>query len=243
MEARDPATGRALDTIPAPTWDYQPPLLVARRPTEDGVSRKTADVPFSPEAHWAFSPLGYMVGGLATRYAIDQYHLDGTVLRIERTAEPVPVRPAEAADMEARVRWGMRRHQSDWSWDGPAIPATKPPFRGIFVGKRGRMWVLLHQPAERIPDAEIVPPSDDRPNPPPIRWREPIAFDVFEPDGTYLGMVRAPDGFATRPAPVFDDDRVWAVVRGRFDVPRLIRFRIRTAGRTCQAQQETGGTP
>ncbi|NIU73614.1 MAG: hypothetical protein GWN71_08535, partial [Gammaproteobacteria bacterium] len=130
------------------------------------------------------------------------------------------------------TRWNMRQTQPDWTWNGPAIPDEKPPFRRIYVGRDGRVWVLVHQPGERIPEEEVDAPRDDgSPNPrPPDRWREPPAFDVFEPDGTYLGRVLAPDGFSTDPTPVFDGDRVWAVVRDELDVQYVTRFRVARAG-------------
>ena len=62
--------------------------------------------------------------------------------------EPVPVAAAERADEEARARWNMRQTQPDWTWNGPTIPDRKPPFRGLYVGKDGRIWVMVHQPGE-----------------------------------------------------------------------------------------------
>jgi hypothetical protein len=58
------------------------------------------------------------------------------------------------------------------------------------------------------------------------RWIEPPAFDVFEADGRYLGMVRAPDGLLMRPPPVARGDTVWAVVRDEMGVQYIVRFTI-----------------
>lgn len=225
----DPETGEAVDTVPAPTWEYEEARLMAQHQSPDGgTSTSIGGVPFSPSSTWAFSPLGHMVGGLSTRYAIDQYHRDGRTLRIERGHEPVPVASGERSNREEVTRWGMRRTQPDWKWNGPSIPGEKPPFRSILVGRDGRIWVLLSQPAERIPDDEITEPDPGDPNAQPVtRWREPVAFDVFESDGTYLGLVRAPGGFSLDPTPVFDGDRVWAVVRDALDVQYVTRFRVR----------------
>ncbi len=230
MVAYHGTTGKPLDTVPAPVWDFEPPRLVAQRRSQNGTSTSVNSVPFSPAPSWAFSPLGHMVGGLSARYAIDQYLPDGRVLRIERAHEPVPVAAGEKADREEQTRWNMRQHQPDWRWNGPPIPGVKPPFQRIHLGLDGRIWVQLHQPAERIPDEEIDQPRDPDARP-PTRWREPVAFDVFEPDGTYLGLVRAPQGFtATFPTPVFHGDRVWAVVRDELEVPYVVRFRVAGAG-------------
>ena len=46
-----------------------------------------------------------------------------------------------------------------------------------------------------------------------MTWEEPLRYDVFEPDGVYLGAVVPPDEFSPYPNPVFDGDHVWAVTR------------------------------
>ncbi|MDX1674923.1 MAG: hypothetical protein R3314_09025 [Longimicrobiales bacterium] len=230
LVAIDPETGQPVDTIPAPTWDYEELELVAQRVSENGTSTSVDNVPFSPSGHWAFSPLGYMVSGLSTRYAIELYRPDGPVLRIEKDHEPVPVTRGEKANREDITRWHMRRTQPDWTWNGPGIPDVKPPFRDVLVGRDGRIWVLLHTPAEAIPDDQLAG-GDEGPNPRPAqRWREAVVFDVFEPDGTYLGPVHGPQGMVRYPTPIFDGDRVWAVVRDELDVEYVVRFRIGRGG-------------
>lgn len=225
--AIDAETGEPVDTTAAPTWDYDEPRLIAQRVSDDGTSTSVNGVPFGPEEVWTFSPLGYMVGGLSVRYAIGLYRPDAPVLRIERVHEPVRVQSSEKANREEITRWNMRRTQPDWTWNGPAIPDEKPPFRGLFVGRDGRIWVLLHQPGERIPDAQVAELDPDDPSPRPAnRWREPTVFDVFEPDGTYLGQVHGPTEMVFYPNPVFDGDRVWAVVRDELDVEYVSRFRV-----------------
>jgi hypothetical protein len=225
LVAYDPTTGEPTDTIPSPTWDFEAPRLVAEQRSDGGSAVSVNSVPFSASPTWTFSPLGYMVGGLSTRYAVEQYRPDGTVLRIERSYDPVPVDRDEKANREAQVRHSMRQTQPDWRWNGPPIPDVKPPFQSLHTGVDGRIWVRLHQPGEPIPPDEIDEPRGPDPRP-ANRWREPIAFDVFEPDGTYLGVVHTPRGFSINPAPVFHGDHVWAVERDDLDVPYVVRYRI-----------------
>ena len=73
-------------------------------------------------------------------------------------------------------------------------------FRRLHSGRDGRIWVEL-SPALR---------SDDDPS-----LGERIRYDVFEPDGAYLGAVDAPVEFKASVNPVFDGDHVWAVTRER----------------------------
>jgi len=78
------------------------------------------------------------------------------------------------------------------------------------------------------PGVEGADPDYDPKDPDaiPDRWTEPMAFDVFEEDGTYLGQVDAPEGFSPYPTPVFDGDQVWAVVRDELGVQRVVRFHV-----------------
>jgi hypothetical protein len=70
--ARFTPTGEHSDTVRAPTWDFEPATVVARR---EGSSSSNS-VPFTPSATWTFSPLGYTVGGVSTDYRIDHYRTD-----------------------------------------------------------------------------------------------------------------------------------------------------------------------
>jgi hypothetical protein len=215
--------GQVGDTVAAPVYDYDPPSLVAR----DEGSTSVNTVPFSPNDSWTFSPLGYMVGGLSTRYAVDLFVTPDRVLRIERENwEPVTVLAPEKEESEAISTANARYTQPNWRWNGPPIPDTKPPYAGLYVGQSGRIWVKLHQPAYQI-EVDVDPSERDEPGAMPERtWFEPVAFDVFEPDGRYLGMVRAPRGFATYPAPVIRGDTIWAVQEDELEVPYVVRFHI-----------------
>lgn len=206
------------DSIAAPRWTWDRAIIKAQREGSTSVS----DVPFSPEAHWAFSPLGYMVGGLATRYRIDVFRPEG-VLRIERNAPPVPVRSGEAADLRRVATEQMRSEYPGWSWNGPDIPATKPPFRELYAGDDGRIWVLLSQPGIEDPTVEAEA-DGSRPSLP--AWTEPVTFDVFEPDGRYLGEVRAPTGMLASPHPVFRGDTVWATAEDADGVRYVKRYEV-----------------
>ena len=60
----------------------------------------------------------------------------------------------------------------------------------------------------------------------PIRFEEPIAYDVFDTQGRFLGYVRTPDTFSSEPELLARGDTVWAVVRDELDVPSIVRFRM-----------------
>lgn len=60
----------------------------------------------------------------------------------------------------------------------------------------------------------------------PVLWNECLRYDVFEPDGTYLGIVLPPEDFNPVTRPVFDGDHVWAVTTDELGVGRVVRYRI-----------------
>jgi len=214
--------GEPLDTIRAPIWDFTPARLTASR---EG-SSSSSSVPFTPQVSWAFSPLGYMVGGLSSDYRIDLFRTGEPVLRLEREWTPVPVNAEEADERRQRQIERFQRQYGSWRWNGPPIPDTKPPFRGMFVSWEGNVWVQLSQPGRPIMTEEEARQEEQRTGRRPFRYRESEAFDVFAPDGRYFGHVSVPESFRTDPSPIVRGDHVWAVTRDELDVATVVRFRI-----------------
>ena len=197
--------GTQIDTLPVPSDTYEPPVLEAR---QGGISA-SHPVPFSPELLWTVHPSGRFLTGFSSGYRIDLARDDG-VLRVERAADPVPVHDEERAYERARVVEYMRGMVPDWTWNGPPIPEYKPFFHELLAGRDGRIWVRLATEAHPVENEDHDP---EDPSSMPVDWREPLRYDVFEPDGTYLGVVAPPDGFTHWAEPVFDGDYVWAVTR------------------------------
>lgn len=224
--------GTPLDTLSLPDYGFEGPTIVAQRRSNGGTSTSMNTVPFAPSFQWTFSPLGYFVAGVSNRYAVDLHRTDGLMLRIAREAPPVSVSGEEKADAEANATANMRRTDPTWRWNGPPIPDVKPAFQSLLTGLDGRIWVQVPGPGEEIPlTAEEEGAARDPNQVPPRRFREPVIFDVFEPDGGYLGQVFAPEGFSLSPRPVFRGDRVWAVFRDALDVNYLVRYRLAPVGR------------
>ncbi len=210
--------GTTGDSMMVPEWDVEENAVTY---SAESMSI-TYGIPFGPSEQWAFSPLGYYVGGVSTEYSIDLFRSDGPVIRIQRVIDPVPVNGAEKDAVRLGIIKQFQRYSADWKWNGPPIPDTKPPFRDISVGRDGRIWVQLYQPG--FLDEEADPDDPDSVD----QWAEPVVWDVFEPDGTYLGQVHAPVGVSTSPEPVFGSRHVWAVTTDSLDVQYVTRFRIVT---------------
>ena len=166
------AQGQYVDSIPSPK--------IAGEPTDAGGA-------FSPDKHWAFSPLGYMVVGVNSAYRFELRHANGAVVRIERETPTVQVLPQERAEYAVRDTW-YRKQPWYMSSDVRPLPTTKPPYSGFLIGRDGRVWVRRHVLAEKLDEARDAT-SDSPPTP---AWIEPHVYDVFEPDGTFLGEVHVP---------------------------------------------------
>lgn len=220
--ARYGPQGAVLDTTPAPTWDYEAARVVASQEGNTSVN----NVPFTAHGAWSFSPLGYMVGGLSTDYRIDLYRPGEPVLRIERDWTPVPVKPAEAEERVRRQTVQFQRDFGSWRWNGPPIPDTKPPFRNVIVSDDGNLWVQTSQEGRAMMTEAEAREEEARTRMPPLRFEEPPAFDVFAPDGSFLGPVRVPESFSVSPEPIVRGDTVWAVTRDALDVASIVRFRV-----------------
>lgn len=203
--ARLDAHGAVVDTLPAPRW------------AEALVNTAIYD----PTTLWTWHPFGYFVAAFGARYAVELRHTDGPVLRIERAGQPVLQVPAdERAELDSTFSALRQRSPGPPQPAQPSIPTTKPAIRDIATGQDGRIWVRPYMPS--IPRAEAA----DTTSPAPRRgrrWTEPIAWDVFEPDGIFLGRVPLPPRatlYAMR------GDRLWGTVRDDDDVPYLVRWRI-----------------
>jgi hypothetical protein len=214
--------GAAVDTIYRPFQEYETPHLSAERVSGSNRSMSVNDVPFWPQAVSTLNRNGEFVGGIADRYTVANWRKDGTILRIERAAAPIPVDPGEAHTAKERITRNMRRLEDNWRWDGPEPPATKPPFKAVRVGDDDRFWIQISQPAVRQPpDEDAEPDSEGRP--PLDSWVEPAVYEVFEPTGDYVATVRFPKRF--RPM-VLRGEFAWGVLRDEYDVEYVARLRV-----------------
>ena len=220
--------GELLDSLAPPGVGFEPPSLEIRFPFPvRGRSTAPVAIPFTARHYWTTLPSGHFVTGISSVYRIHLHRGDG-VLRIERTREPVPISEAESWYHRERLTRSLRRTQPDWNWNGPPIPESKRPFRAVVAGRDGRIWVQLWTEARPVPNLDHDPQD---PRSEPVSWESPVHYDVFEPDGSYLGVVTTPEGFLASPAePIFDGDVVWAVTRDDLDVQRVVRYRIELGG-------------
>jgi hypothetical protein len=217
------AEGEVTDTIAtAGRLGWERADVTASR--ERGASRRP--VPFTGDLVWSLTPDGALLEAVTSRYAVYAFRPHG-VLRIERATEPVPVLPEEAEERRSRITRDLQRQYGSWRWNGPEIPDTKPPLRGLFADDDGRIWVLVSQPGRPVMSAAEAASRTDRYGRIPHRYREAPAFDLFDGQGRYLGPVTVPERLAVDdPHPIARGDTVWAVEENGLGVPTVVRYRL-----------------
>ncbi|MGH7481707.1 MAG: hypothetical protein ACRELV_06090 [Longimicrobiales bacterium] len=211
--------GTLLDSIPPPAIPGPAPALVTA--AREGNSSQMA-VPFQPRPVWTLTPLGHFVTGTGERYEVT-VHRPEDALRIQRELSPAAVQPEEAEQHRGRIERRLRDVQPGWRWDGPGIPPTKPYFRDLRTGPDGRIWVQRYVQAEQVERDSATLAADSTGELSPRYWREPIVFDVFEPDGRFLGEVHLPQGVRLA---VMAGDQAWGIVRDSLDVQYIRRWQV-----------------
>ena len=216
------------DGTPADTLREPPAPELGRLSARADRVSTAAPVPFAPIRFVALSPFGYLVAGYPSRYAFEIHQPGRAVVSVRREVKPEPVSRAERAEGRKNIEERMRQTDPNWSWNGPDIPDTKPLYHGLTVGLDGRIWVSLTRGADpKLGLSSTSGVGSGVPRAPrPAADREPgkpTLYDVFEPDGRYVGQVQVP---ANTTAMVRKGDKVWAVAFGDDDVPRLKRYRI-----------------
>lgn len=175
---------------------------------------------FLAQKEWALSPYRQMIVGVSDRYAFEIRDLDGPgVIRVERAWTPIPLAGEEREEWQARQDWMWERQGQYMTSEMEPLPDRKPAYRSFSAGLDGTIWVHLHVPAEK---REVTAEPDDD-SPPPLTWVEPTVFDVFEPDGTYLGEVRIPPRTRIH---VFTRETLWGIRRGALDEEYVVRLRV-----------------
>ncbi len=221
--------GGVRDTVELPPIPATPDALIAT--SANGNATSTANVPFMPVAMTARSPFGTFVSGLPNRYAFEIVATGKPITSIRReNTQALPVTAAERSAERTRIETMLRRTQPDWSWNGPEIPRTKPFYGGLAVALDGRIWVAVVPEVRRVgaingPAGVGIGAPRRAPQPAnPERDEHPAVYDIFEPDGKYVGQVQVP---ARVSSVLRKGDNVWAVAYDEDDVSTVKRYRIR----------------
>jgi len=147
------------------------------------------------------TPSGWWVGA-ATDYKLLQLRRTGDTVRVvEREHEAVGLPAAERDSIRDATR--RLRQRARGAADLP-IPEHQRIFDAIVVDNHGYLWVQL----SRAPDERVT------------------SLDVFDPEGRYLGAVKAPAVVEWNPSPVARDDRMVFVTTDELGAQLVVTARI-----------------
>ena len=213
--------GVVLDTVPTPTPPDVPrdSLQIVRTRSGGGVSILGIGVPYQPRGGWGLSPSGAFAVYRTDHYRVEIFSpvalpetegrssLAVPSLVITRDVQPVPVSEAERRALRRTMEEEVERAGGARGVRIPEVPRFKPPIKGVRFGADGRVWV------------SVSIPSVSREG----RWVDPVAHDVFEPHGTFLGRVLIPERLAVARS---RGHHLWGVFRGEYGVESVHRYRI-----------------
>jgi hypothetical protein len=169
---------------------------------EGGLTSVSAGVPFQGALLTKYSPAGTYWSLLTDEYRLQEYSAAGDTLRtITRAHALLPVTAADREQAREDLKWFTDQGgKVDWS----KIPSTKPLANDFYFDDEGNTWVRIRSSSGEV-------------------GRE---FDIFDPEGRYLGVVEFPFQLRRRPAPVFRDGMLYGVVEDELEVPYIAVARV-----------------
>jgi hypothetical protein len=196
---------------------------------------------FAAEPVWTLSDDMNLFFGITNEYRISVFDPEGNLRRIvTKPVEPPPVterdkemmwevieqQVRDAVPPEAFMEFMQRARQSI------GFAEYFPAFVSMSIGPNGSIWVQHLRPPAEVTEEELETYDMTQ----DIGSRD---WDVFDPDGRYMGVVTMPDRFTPR---AFVDDRVYGVWRDELDVQYVARMRIVGVGGTDSGVIELGAS-
>lgn len=187
------------DTLPLPAFDGEFFEVVTGDRAHRNIQR--VNVPFTGSQVWRVDPEGSVWTAETDRYQLFRHAFAGDTTRIvERRQSPVRVSASEMSEVVKSYQWFV---DMGGKLDRSRIPGQKPPFDSFFFSPDGHMWVVPTQ-------------GED----------QPVRFDIFDPEGRYLGRVTGTERILPVPAPVVRGDVFAAVAQDQAGVPSVVVMRI-----------------
>jgi hypothetical protein len=189
-----------LDTVEADPRD--PKVRADFTIQEGGLTRVSAGVPFQGGLLTKFSPAGTYWSLLTDEYRLQEYTIEGDTLRtITRAFTPLPVTAADREQAREDLKWFTDQGgHVDWS----KIPSTKPRANNLYFDDEGNIWVAVLSASSEV-------------------GRE---FDIFDPEGRYLGVVELPFKLQLGRAPIFRDGVLYGIAVDELEVQYVVVARV-----------------
>jgi hypothetical protein len=198
--------GATIDTLVVPARDHTKTWQVS---SKDGKSQMMTGVPFTPRSHDAYHPAGGFVHAWSGDYrlAVSPTGSDTARLIVRPwTAEPIPDARREAETNET-LKWVIEQYGeaiANAAIKVGDVPTTAPAFIGLRVDEDDHLWV------RRFAGSDSTQ----------------TAYDVFRPDGSWLGPVVVPVSMPEWGNQYFAKGLVYAVTEDDDGRPTIVKLRI-----------------
>jgi hypothetical protein len=154
----------------------------------DGNPRVGLRIPFSASAEFVVAPDGRSAWGIGDDYVITVRGPGGDTLRaFGRSLEADRVTSSEAEAARATLREQVRDLAPSATLQDYDLPGVKPLFDEVVADRTGHWWVRRFRWAR--PDSQEPSGAEDQSS----SESEPYRYDVFEPEGRFLGTVEIPE--------------------------------------------------
>jgi len=179
---------------------------------------------FAPEPIWEVMHDGGVVTGMNDAFRIEMRGPEGSLERVVKLPrEARPIDEGEQRRVTAMLRnlaesQGAPPQQVQMFLNNLSFAENYPKFASLLAGPHGTLWVQRVQPLPAVPEGQE--PADDATDLSNLGAPE---WDVFDPEGRYLGVARMPERFQ----PVrFVGDAVYGIWRDELDVQHVMRLRL-----------------
>jgi hypothetical protein len=180
---------------------------------------------FAAEPVWTLSDDLELFFGITDRYRISVFDPDGNLVRIvTKSVEPAPVTERDVEMMweviEQQIRSAvppqMYMEFMEQARQSISFADFFPAFVSMSIGPNGSLWVQHLRPPATVTEEELETYDMNQ----DIGSRD---WDVFDPEGRYLGVVTMPLRFTPR---LILGGRIYGVWRDELDVQYVLRLRI-----------------
>jgi len=187
-----------LDTLIPP--EFKEPDFFEHR---SGESTMRYSVPYAPSLRWRLTRQGDFWFVLTGSYELFRMSARGdTIRRVTKPFQRVPV----TSDEKDSAVVGLKSFTDQGGTvDRGRIPDVKPAVQDFQVAEDGYLWVNVVQ-ADTAMQGRV--------------------FEIFDPEGRFLGVVRLSFELSSYPAPVLRGDHLIAMTQDENGVPYIVRARI-----------------
>jgi hypothetical protein len=175
---------------------------------------------FEPEPMWTTDGRGRLIAGNNSEYRVRVHGPDGTLQRVvSRPHTRRPITEGDQADFRRVVAaaWeqgGMPPQAQEMMMAALRFAEWYPAYANLLGGPDGTLWVQSVQTPETVRELGATFDFQDLGGP---------AWDVFDADGRFLGVVEMPLRFTPM---LWKDDHVYGVQRDDLDVQYVARLGI-----------------